>query len=219
MHRTGNKVGRPFGYIADGLFQSNAEIAGKATIVGYTPQPGDIRYKDLNNDGLINQFDQAALGKDKLPVFYGVNLGFSVKGFDFSALLQGVANRNLYLSGNGYFEFQNNGLGQAYEHHLDRWTPTNPNASYPRLSLGFNPNNHAFYSYWVRSGDYIRLKNVEIGYTLPAHLTSKARLSSVRVFVNGLNLLTSSGIDNIDPEVYGAYPIQRLFNFGINIKL
>ncbi|MBC7888247.1 MAG: SusC/RagA family TonB-linked outer membrane protein [Ferruginibacter sp.] len=219
MRRTGAMIGQPFGYVADGLFQSAAEITGKATFVGYTPQPGDIRYKDLNSDGVINQLDQTKIGTDQPLLTYGVNLGLSYKGFDISALVQGVANRNRYLSGNSYFEFQNGGLGQAYEHHLNRWTPTNTNAIYPRLGIGNNTNNQAFSSYWMRSGDYVRLKNVEIGYSFPEHLTSRAKLSSVRVFANGLNLLTATSEKGIDPEVYGGYPIQRLFNFGINIKL
>jgi TonB-linked SusC/RagA family outer membrane protein len=222
MKRTGNRVGRGFGYVADGLFQTQAEINGAATILGYKPQPGDIRYKDLNGDGFINQFDQKAIGTDKPFMAYGINLGFSVKGFDFSALLQGVANRDIYLpsNGNAFFPFQNGGLGQAYENNLNRWTPANPTASEPRASIGSNTNNQTFSSYWLRKGDFMRLKNLEIGYTLPANLVAKTPLESVRLFANGLNLVTWSGLEgDRDPEVFGTYPIQRVVNFGINIKL
>lgn len=220
LRRTGQMVGRPFGYIADGIFQSAADIAGKATFNNNIPtQPGDVRYRDLNNDGEINQLDITALGTDKPLTTYGVNLGFNFKSFDLSALLQGVMNRNIFLGGNSYFEFQNGGLGQAYERQLDRWTPTNTSAVYPRLSIGNNSNNREFSSNSVASGDYIRLKNLEIGYTLPTRLLTLARLQTVRIFANGLNLLTSAKQKDIDPEVYnGSYPIQRLFNFGINIK-
>jgi hypothetical protein len=220
MRRTGEMVGRPFGYIAEGLFQSAAEIAGSATFDNNIPaQPGDIKYKDLNGDGRINQFDVTAIGTDKPLTVYGLNLGFTVGGFDFSALVQGVMNRNIFVNGNRFYEFQNGGLGQAYVEHLDRWTPNNTGASYPRLSIGNNSNNREFSSYWVRSGDYVRLKNVEIGYTLPANTLERIKISSLRVFANGLNLLTSTDVEGIDPEVYnGSYPIQRLFNFGINIK-
>jgi TonB-linked SusC/RagA family outer membrane protein len=218
MVRTGASVGRPFGYIADGLFQSAAEIAGAATLQGFIPQPGDIRYKDLNSDGVINQFDQAAIGTDKPLITYGISMGLTYQSFDLSALIQGVSNRDSYLSGNTYFEFQNNGRGQVFEHHLDRWTPANTSGSYPRLSIGSNANNHQFSSYWMRKGDYMRLKNVEIGYSLPVKIIARAKLSAVRVFVNGLNLLTTSALGDIDPEVYGNYPLQRLYNFGINIK-
>jgi hypothetical protein len=215
MRRTGQRVGRSFGYIADGLFQSTADIAGKATFVGYTPQPGDIRYKDLNSDGIINQLDQTAIGTDKPLVTYGVNLGFNVKSFDFSALIQGVGNANRYFN---VPAFQNGGLGQAFQHHLDRWTPTNTSGSVPRLGIGGNTNNQAFSSYYMNKGDYVRLKNVEIGYTVPASVLRSIRLSTIRVFANGLNLLTKTSLKDVDPEVYGGYPIQRLFNFGINIK-
>lgn len=220
MRRTGEMVGRPFGYIAEGLFQSVAEIASSPLFDNNIPaQPGDIKYKDLNGDGLINQFDVTAIGADGPLTVYGVNLGLTIGGFDFSALVQGVANRNIFTNGNRFYEFQNGGLGQAYEEHLDRWTPANTDATYPRLSIGNNSNNREFSSFWVRSGDYVRLKNVEIGYSLPAGLLQKAKLSTVRIFANGLNLLTSTNVKGIDPEVYnGSYPIQRLFNFGFNIK-
>jgi TonB-linked SusC/RagA family outer membrane protein len=220
MRRTGEMAGRPFGYIAEGLFQSAAEIAGSATFDNnIAAQPGDIKYKDLNGDGRINQFDVTAIGTDKPLTIYGLNLGFTVGGFDFSALVQGVMNRNIFVNGNRFYEFQNGGLGQAYFEHLDRWTPNNTDASYPRLSIGNNSNNREFSSFWVRSGDYVRLKNVEIGYTLPAKALERIKISTLRVFANGLNLLTSTDVEGIDPEVYnGSYPIQRLFNFGINIK-
>ncbi|MBC7888239.1 MAG: SusC/RagA family TonB-linked outer membrane protein [Ferruginibacter sp.] len=220
LRRTGDRVGRPFGYVADGIFQSDAEVAASATFKNNIPtQPGDIKYRDLNNDGEINQFDITAIGSDKPLTTFGINLGFNYKFFDVSALVQGVVNRNIFTNGNRFFEFQNGGLGQAYEQHLDSWTPTNTDASYPRLSVGNNSNNKEFSSYWVRSGDYLRLKNVEIGFSLPAALLKKAKLQTMRIFVNGLNLLTATKEKDIDPEVYnGGYPIQRLYNFGINIK-
>ncbi|MBC8052926.1 MAG: SusC/RagA family TonB-linked outer membrane protein [Sphingobacteriaceae bacterium] len=234
MNRTGQPVGQSFGYTAVGLFQTQAEIDnggisgindGKAaTFVGYKPQPGDIRYKDLNNDGYINQLDQSAIGTTKPLIAGGVNLGLSFKSFDFSALLQGVANRFIDMRGSAYHEFQitNDAVGQAYESHLDRWTPENTNASYPRLGIGSNVNNHQpFSTYWFKSADYLRLKNVEIGYALPGSALRIVKLKSVRVFANGLNLFTASKLeDGIDPEVNGtAYPIQKIFNFGLNIKL
>ncbi|WP_448702854.1 SusC/RagA family TonB-linked outer membrane protein [Mucilaginibacter sp. AW1-3] len=222
MYHTGQPVGQAYGYVAQGLFQSQAEINSSATIVGYKPQPGDIKYQDLNGDGVINQNDVTAIGSTKPLFFYGVNLGFSWKGFDVSVLFQGVQNRNVYLSGNSYWAFQNNGTGQAYQQNLNRWTPqTAATATYPRLSYGSNSNNDASSSYWARSGDYFRLKNAEIGYSLPASWIGKLRLSTVRLFANGYNLATSSSseLDGLSPESYaGGYPVLRLYNFGINIK-
>ncbi|MEO5564512.1 MAG: SusC/RagA family TonB-linked outer membrane protein, partial [Chitinophagaceae bacterium] len=114
MSRTGRMVGRPFGYIADGIFQSASEIANSATFKNNIPtQPGDIKYRDLNGDGEINQLDVTAIGTNKPLTVYGVNLGFNCGSFDFSALVQGVVNRNIFTNGNSFYEFQNGGLGQA----------------------------------------------------------------------------------------------------------
>ncbi len=224
MRRTGQRVGQVFGYIADGLFQSTAEATSAPSIIGYTPQAGDIKYKDLNGDGLINQFDQAPIVSESPVIPFGVNLGFHWKSFDFSALFQGVVNRNIYLQGNttwsSTWPFQNGGFGQAFEKHLDRWTPTNPDASFPRVWVGTNIYNQATSSYWMRSGDYVRLKNIELGYTLPAKLLGKIKVSSIRVFANAINLLTFNNDKTIDPESYQSnYPVQRLINFGVNLKL
>ena len=222
MRQTGRPVGQPFGYVAEGLFQTQAEINNSATTMGYNPQPGDIRYKDLNSDGVINQFDVTAIGTTKPLFFYGASFGISYKGFDISALVQGVKNRNIFLGGSSYWAFQNSGIGQAYTANLGRWTPGNAaNATYPRLSYGANSNNDAISSYWVRKGDYVRLKNAEIGYSFPVSLISKIRLQTVRIFANGYNLLTntSEDLDGRDPEAFtGGYPVQKLINFGINIK-
>lgn len=222
MMQTGGPVGQLFGYVANGLFGSQAEINGSPATVGYKPQPGDIRYKDLNGDGIINQNDVTAIGSTKPLFFYGASFGVSFKGFDISALVQGVENRNIYLSGSGYWAFQNGGTGQAYNNNLDRWTAgTAAAATYPRLSYGANSNNDAVSSFWVRSGDYVRLKNAEIGYSFPASLIGKIRLQTVRIFANGYNLLThtAADLDGRDPEAFtGGYPVQKLFNFGINIK-
>lgn len=222
MSRTGQPVNQLFGYIADGLFQSQAEIDNSPTTLGYTPRPGDIRYRDINSDNVINQFDQTAIGRTKPLFFYGLSFGASWNGFDISALIQGVENRDVYMAGNSYWAFQNNGTGQAYSHNLNRWTTANAaNATYPRLSYGTNVNNEAPSSYWVKNGDYFRLRNAEIGYSFPTALIGKIKLKTVRVFANGYNLLTkaSSSLDDRDPESFGGgYPIQRLFNFGVNIK-
>lgn len=227
MKHTGQRVDQAFGYIAEGLFQSDAEIAGHATIEGYKPQPGDIKYKDLNNDGLINQYDQTAIGARKPTVLLGSFLGFTWRNLDFTALLQGKMNRYVNLSGNSYWEFQNNGSGQAFENHLNRWTPaTAGTASYPRLSTGTGPqdgsvNNWVTSSFWVRQGNYLRLKSVELGYKIPVRFAGGG-IKSVRIYTNGLNLYTISSktFGDADPENYsGSYPIQKIFNLGVNVQL
>lgn len=225
MKRTGQPVGQLYGYVADGLFQSTAEINSSATTVGYTPQPGDIKYKDLNSDGVIDQFDIKPIGRVGKPLmFFGLSLGAAYKGFDISALIQGVTNRDVYVGGSSIWAFQNGGFGQAYENNLNRWTPaTAATATYPRLNIGSNGNNQAQSSYWLRNGDYVRLKQVEIGYSIPQNLLTRVKLQTIRVFARGYNLLTISSkeLDDRDPEIISAfsYPMQQLLNFGINIKL
>ena len=221
MQRTGKPVGLLFGYIADGFFQSQADINSSPQLEGYVAVPGDIKYKDLNGDKIINQFDQAPIGSLKPLIYFGTTLGFSFKGFDLSVLFQGIKNRSRLGTGDSEFEFQSNGLYQAYEHHLNRWTPANAaNATYPRLSVGTNVNNQAASSFFVRAGNYVRLKNAEVGYTFPQRLINRLHLSSIRLFANGLNLLTFAKFDRLDPEYFGAsIPVQRAINAGINIKL
>ncbi|MEJ7694815.1 SusC/RagA family TonB-linked outer membrane protein [Daejeonella sp.] len=221
MRRTGRPTGLTFGYISNGFFQSQADINASPKVEGYVPVPGDLKYRDLNGDNIINQFDQAPIGSEKPLLYYGATLGFNYRGFDFNMLLQGVANRTRLALGDSEVEFQNNGNYQAFEHHLNRWTPANAaNANYPRLSVGVNINNQVPSSFFIRSADYMRLKNAEIGYTFPKRLASKLRLSSLRLFANGLNLFTSAEYDRLDPEYFGAsIPVQRVVNAGINIKL
>jgi hypothetical protein len=136
-------------------------------------------------------------------------------------LFSGVANRTVNLTGTGEWEFQNSGLAAVYPHHLGRWTPqTASTATYPRLSIGDNTNNHVNSTFWLQSADFLRLKTLELGYSFRGKLLSKANIRSIRAFVSGFNLLTFSGQDRFDPETlsYG-YPIQRIFNAGFSIKL
>lgn len=226
--RTGLPVGQVFGYQAIGFFQSQADINASPKVDGYTPVPGDIKYKDLNGDGIIDQFDATALGTQKPLIYYGLTTGFNFKGFDMSVSIQGVANRDIVI-GSGLnatadafiYEFQNGGKGQAFAENLNRWTPSNAaNATYPRLSVGGNSNNQRASSYWVRSMDYLRLQNVDLGYTLPNQWISRIKLKSVRVFANGSNLYSFDKLNYSDPEGYNSvFPIRRTFNVGVNIKL
>lgn len=222
--RTGQPVGMRFGYIADGFLQSAEEAASAPVMTGFKPLPGDIRYKDLNNDGAINQFDEAPIGSSSPRIYYGVSMGFSWNGLEVSALLQGVTNRISYVANfatEAGFQFMNFTYGQAYEQITGRWTPeTATTATYPRLTADANYNyNKAASSFWVRNGNYFRLKNVSIAYNLPYVWIQRLKLGGVKVFANGLNLFTHAPYDFVDPEVgVGAYPIQRVLNTGVNIK-
>ncbi len=221
QRHTGIPVGQPFGYVADGFFQSQAEINVSPVVDGYTPKPGDLKYRDLNDDGIINQFDQTAIGTQKPLLYYGLTTGFNLRGFDLSISLQGVANRDIILSGNQAWEFQSSGNGQAFEQQLNRWTPANAaNADYPRLSIGANTNNQRNSTFWVRSAAYLRLQNVDLGYSLPRRITQKIKLNGVRIFANGFNLYSFDSLDYGDPENNNSvFPIRRTFNLGLTIKL
>ncbi|WP_316812168.1 SusC/RagA family TonB-linked outer membrane protein [Pedobacter heparinus] len=221
MKRTGGMVGQAFGYTATGFFQTASDLQTGAAIEGYTPQLGDIMYKDFDGDGVITKFDEAPIGNTKPLLFFGTTLTASYKGFDLSALVQGAFNRNIVLTGDTEWEFQNGGFGQAYQQHLDRWIPGATNASYPRLTAGTNPNNHvASSSFWYHNGNYGRLKYTELGYTFASGWIKKLHLQSVRLFVSGTNLITISAYDRVDPEVNGGvYPIQRAFSGGLTINL
>ena len=220
--RTGMPVGQTFGYQADGLIQNQLEAQDAPLLGGNIVHPGDVRLVDINGDGVINIYDQTAIGNTKPIIFYGATLGFNFYGFDFNILLQGVKNRTYQQTD---YSFGSNGESQGFTYLLDRWTPeTSATARYPRLTLGADPTNTPYLnnsSFWTRSGEYIRIRNIDIGYSLPFALTKKIGLSALRIFANAQNLFTITPYDRLDPEINGNtnYPLQRVINFGVNIKL
>ncbi|MEN7550162.1 SusC/RagA family TonB-linked outer membrane protein [Rapidithrix thailandica] len=206
-----------FGLKALGLFQSEEEIKDHADQGNVAP--GDIKYEDINDDGVIDDLDNVKIGRSTVPeIVYGMSLGASYKGFDISVLLQGAGNADLYLSHEAAWAFFNG--GKVLEQHLDRWTPDNPNASYPRI-LEEDSNNQRTSSFWLKSGSYLRIKNIELGYNFPESITSKIGASNLRLFANGINLFTFSEVDTFDPEAPSGrgwfYPQQKIINFGVNV--
>ncbi|MCK7555679.1 SusC/RagA family TonB-linked outer membrane protein [Chitinophaga sedimenti] len=195
LYRTGSATSQQFGYVAKGFYTQEDIAAGIPGWQGYAPVPGDIRYEDLNKDGVINALDIRAIGTNKPLVFYGLNGGFSYKGFDVTILLQGAANRKIVLSPSTMAAF-NNSYGNVQEFHKNRWTAaTAESANYPRLTIGSNVNNDVASSFWLRSGNYLRLKNAEIGYTLKAGFLQRAKIQQLRFFANGYNLLTFKAME------------------------
>lgn len=232
---TGKPVGLLYGYTATGLFKSYNEINDPGTAVlpaapkstsmaPGTLRPGDIRYLDRNEDGVIDENDKSGIGNGKPGIAFGGNIGFRFKGFDFSALVQGTINRQSYIAGDFMNGFGNGGNYTAYEYNLGRFTEaTAQTATQPRVWLGANTNNSQTSSFWLRDNDFVRLKNVEVGYTIPQKITRRIGGSTVRFFANGLNLLTWAEIykvrKDLDPESWGfVYPVMKVFNFGINVK-
>ncbi len=190
--------------------------------------PGDIRYEDLNDDGKIDSADKTWIGNPAMPeIVYGFGASLKWKTLDFSFLFQGAANRSSYLGGGWYFfPFQADRgpkiMGNVMSMFLDRWSPENPDphAFSPRLSYGANGNNYQTSTWWQRDSDYLRLKNLEVGWTLPARWASKIRCSSMRFYVQGVNLFTVSDFisDFWDPETGSdSYPMQRQVFIGVNL--
>lgn len=203
----------PYGYQAEGLFQSEEEIQNSAD-QGANVFPGNIKYKDQNNDGLINGDDRVVL-RDKPVVRYGLNLGFGWKNWDISVNMYGALQNARYIDnyeGWAFFLTQN-----ARPMHLDNWTPENPNASYPRLSLQYTSNDTQYSDYWLRKANYLKIQNAQIGFTLPGSLLSSLKISSLRAFVSAQNLATITDYVGFDPEG-SYYPIARTFSFGLNLK-
>lgn len=210
------------GYIADGLYQSTAEITSGPKPLYTNVAPGDIRYKDMNNDGKITPDDRRLIGKGDYPaIIYGISLSASYKGFDLNILMQGASQVEKYMVGQGEWAFS--GTSVPLEKHLDRWTPDNPDATYPRLFQN-NLNNQAISTYWLRNGAYLRVKNIELAYNVPSTLLRPLKVSGVRMFVSGNNLFTFTKMKDVDPEAlsggFGAssYLIQKLVNVGLNVK-
>lgn len=229
MQRVGEKYSQVFGYVADGFFQNQQEIEqylATTTVAGYIPQPGDLKYRDLNNDHVIDGKDIKAIGTNAPLIEYGIYLGAEWKGLAFSMQWAGLGNDQTTSKVMPFTFNAQSGYGQALVEHLDRWTPENPNARYPRLSAGGNNYNERTSTFWLQNASYLRLKNVELSYTLPKVWTSRIHISGIKFFVNGYNLITISGIKDRDPELLGftngtstgLVPNTKAYNFGINIQ-
>ncbi|QOD62345.1 TonB-dependent receptor [Polaribacter haliotis] len=227
QNRIGQPISQRFGYVATGLFETQDEVDNAAIQNGDT-RPGDIRYKDLNGDGIINSDDQTAIGLGSIPrITYGLTFAGGFKGFDASLFFQGVGQVDFnYASGFGTQPFvQGPTYGNVYTNVLDRWTEANPNpnAFYPRLSTNETlTSNYVTSTFWTKRADYIRLKQAEIGYTLVGgEDVSEKYFKKLRIFINGTNLLTFSKWDFWDPELgdgNGAvYPNISTYNFGLRL--
>lgn len=226
---TGTSIGNLYGYTAIGLFKSQTDVANSPSQTGFGPVlPGDIKYKDLNGDGVINSTDAGYLaGKVPYPTSqFGISLGYHYTGFDISVLFQGGLGGYDILQGSGVFPFARfaSALEQVADNH---WVASNPDGNYmfPRISSQPNNNDEQSSTFWMYSSNYIRLKNVEIGYTLPSAWMNKAGIKKCRVFVSGINLLTWDKLKdfNIDPEIStggtGGYPVQKVVNLGLSFTL
>jgi len=232
--QTGRSAGTPIGLIAAGLYQTtdfnaNGTLKDGIAKPAFGPvQQGDIRYKDLNGDGLIDQTDYTAVGKPAFPeLIYSFGANLSYKGFDLKFLFQGTEGSSInLLSSNQTVPFVNNSTAYAiaqgaWAYYPDQSIDTRATATFPRLTLSGNNNNYRLSSYWIKNNDFLRLRYLELGYTFSSKLLKRVKISNLRLYVNATNPITWSSTTknyNIDPESYNGYPVLKCVNMGFSVN-
>ena len=229
LSRIGHPVNQAWGLVAERLFIDQADIDNSPEqFNGFSSSsnaymPGDIKYTDINQDGVVNELDRVPIGKPTVPeIVYGFGVSASYKGYDFSVFMQGVARTSFFINPNDISPFVNerNALDVIADNH---WSINNPdpNAFWPRLSTYAIANNEQQSTWWQRDGDFLRLKNVEIGYTFPDKSSGLFSGLNTRIYFTGLNLLTFSKFDLWDTEMGGnglGYPPQKVYNIGLQVN-
>ncbi|MCD2421467.1 TonB-dependent receptor [Niabella pedocola] len=230
----GYRVNQTRGLIALGLFKDYEDIRNSPTQTYGVYQPGDIKYKDVNGDGIINDDDIVAIGSTSTPnLIYGMAASVSWKGLDVGIRFQGAGESSFFIYGKTVYAFSEGEWGNILKGMVEnRWISAdisgdpateNTNAPYPRLSYNGNGNNYRNSSYWLRNGAYLRIKNVDIGYTLPKQILNKIHMSSLRVYCLGTNLLTWAPFKLWDPETTDprgeTYPLSKSVTVGLTIGL
>ena len=224
LNRIGQSNWQTFGLVADGLFQSQEEIDAWPTQKFGEVKPGDIRYLDINGDGVVDDYDKKPIGFPNVPeISYGFGASVRWKGFDVSVFFQGVDNVNFFINNTytqGFTANKTRHSNVFADLYGNYWTENNRDAKYPRLTIGQNTNNNQTSTYWMVNGRYLRLKNAEIGYTLPKRILSKAHIDRLRIYVSGVNLLTFSPFKLWDPDLQtgaAGYPNNRVYNLGVTL--
>ena len=236
-YEKGYRVNQLKGLVAMGLFKDYDDIRNSPRQDFGTVQPGDIKYKDVNGDGVVNSQDQVAIGATTRPnLVYGLGASFAWEGFDVNIHFQGAGKSTFSIYGKCVHAFSEGDWGNIFKDMIsDRWIDSetaaklglqaneNPNASYPRLSYGGNNNNQQTSTFWMRDGRYIRLKNLDIGYTLPKSFVNKLHFNNIRIYIAGSNLITWSNFKTWDPESANSrgedYPLTRSVTMGLSVNL
>jgi len=223
FRQVGYPINALYGYIAEGIFQSANEVS-KSPVQSNRTAAGDLKYKDIDGDGKITTADKQYLGNYFPKVTFGTTLSGSWKGFDLSILLQGAAGIKTYID-LGKLGQVSSGAGKPTSALLDNWTLENTSAALPRLWSSYTQNDPSGTpsSFWVKDGSYLRLKNLQVGYTLPEKLTSRAGISKLRIYYSGQNILTFDHLYNwVDPEAPNTssiyyYPQVKVHTLGLNV--
>jgi TonB-linked SusC/RagA family outer membrane protein len=228
ISQVGQPLGAFFGYTTQGIVQSNAEGQSLPSQNGSKPLAGDIRFADLNGDGVITDADRSIIGNPNPKLFAGVTNNFSYKGVEVSVFFQGSFGNDIYNQTRQIIESQSDPLNQSTRV-LNHWTPTNTNTDIPRPVRNDPNGNNRFSNRWVEDGSYVRLKNLTVAYNFPTTLTKHAAIQNLRLYVTGQNLITWTKYLGYDPEVsadpfsstsfgrdYGVYPQSRTYTIGLN---
>lgn len=226
---TGFQVSQPRGLIAEGLFKDYDDIRNSAKQTWGDVMPGDIKYRDVNGDGIVNDKDYVPIGATNRPnLIYGFGFSAQWKGFDVNVLFQGAGKSTFFVDGYTVYPFKDGDWGNILTDVVksNRWIlgeNEDPNAKYPRLSYGGNNNNYQSSTYWMRNGSYLRLKNLEVGYTIPKSIVNKIRLNNIRIYFMGTNLVTFSSFKLWDPELGSSngqvYPLSKAYTLGLTINI
>ena len=210
-----------YGYVTDGIFQNQSEVNTHAVQPG--AEPGDIRFRDLNNDGVINDSDRTVIGNPNPSWLFSMNNSLSYKGFELSVFLQGIAGNKIYNANN----IDNTGMAAAYNQTTDvlkRWQGEGTSNSMPRAVFGAPNQNTRVSDRFVENGSYLRLKNITLSYTFPKQWLQKAQIENARLSLSCENVATITGYSGFDPEVgingidQNRYPISRTFSLGLNFN-
>ncbi len=235
----GQPIGSFYAYKEDGLFQSEAEIKSytnnKGELLQPNAKPGDIKFVDVNGDGVIDGNDRDYIGNPLPDVTAGLTLGVNFHNFDLSLFFQGMFGNDVYDLTRYVGDFYNQSQYNKNSRVVNAWTPTNTNTDIPRVTMDDPNNNIRPSSYYVQDASFVRLKNMKIGYSVPQSILSKIKFNSLYIYAQATNLFTITGYDGIDPEVglqsyssdyrnldmgvdRGIYPLSRTFTFGVNVS-
>lgn len=223
LSQVGTQIGQPFVLESIGFFKDQADIAASPLQTFGDVKPGDLKYKDQNNDGKIDDNDKKALVNPFRPkAELGFDLAVRYKGFELSGFLQAQLSRSVYLGDNAavFFPLQS-GSSRISTFAANSWTPeTAETADFPRLTTVANSNNYRQSTFWYRNGDFLRVRTLEFSYSLPRSILSNINVDKVKFFVRGLNLFTFDHLKIIDPETMSnGYPVMKSINLGINLQL
>lgn len=225
LYAQGRPINQPFVLEAIGYFKDENDIKNSPTQLFGEVKPGDVKYKDQNGDGFIDDNDRIPVGKPSYPDFYyGLDAGVGYKGIDLSLSLHGAGNRTVsLLDNNNVIPFLDNGRKPTPWVKENYWTPEKgDDALFPRLTTEQNNNNYRASTLWQRSGSYLRVDNIELGYTIPKNVTKKVFIDNLRVFVNVVNPFTWDKLSeiNVDPEVMNMfqYPVMKSYNLGLSVQ-